>query len=255
MQGTQSEPRAGDVSLPEARPETTRPRVGVVLAAGLSSRMAEKTGGGSKALVRVGGLSLIERAMRRLLALGLERVVVVVGHHAGPVAAVIDRAAPGRIQAVYAERWAEGNGVSLAAAAPLLEGEELFLLVTVDHMFGDGVLEALAEAGRPAVLIDRAPSSTAWAEGTRVRLREELAVAFGKELGDPSIDCGAFLLPGGVFAAQARAHAAGDPTLAGAVTVLAETCPLEVVPVGAQGWWLDVDTAEDLRNARRALRR
>ena len=255
MQGTQSEPRAGDASLPEARPETTRPRVGVVLAAGLSSRMAEKTGGGSKALVRVGGLSLIERAMRRLVALGLERVVVVVGHHAGPVAAVITRAAPGRIQAVYAERWAEGNGASLAAAAPLLEGEELFLLVTVDHMFGDGALEALAEAGRPAVLVDRAPSSTAWAEGTRVRLREERAVAFGKELGDPSIDCGAFLLPGGVFAAQARAQAAGDPTLAGAVTVLAETCPLEVVPVGAQGWWLDVDTAEDLRNARRALRR
>ena len=255
MQGARFEPHLGDASGLEPRPETTRPRVGVVLAAGLSSRMAVATGGGSKALLRVGGLSLVERAMRRLLALGLERVVVVVGHHAGPVAAIVNRTAPGRIQAVFAERWAEGNGVSLAAAAPLLEGEELFLLVTADHVFSDGALEALLDAGRPAGLVDHAPSAAAWAEGTRVRLHEDRAVAFGKELGDPSIDCGAFLLPTAVFAAQTRAEVAGDATLAGAVTALAETCPLEAVPVGSRGWWLDVDTPEDLGSARRALRR
>ena len=234
---------------------TTRPRVGVVLAAGLSSRMADSTDGGSKALLRVGGLSLVERAIRRLLALGLERVVVVVGHHAGPVAAIVNRAAPGRTLVVFAERWAEGNGASLAAAAPHLGVEELFLLVTADHVFSDGALEALLETGRPAGLVDHAPSAAAWAEGTRVRLHEDRAAAFGKELGDPSIDCGAFLLPGAVFEAQARAAVAGDATLAGAVTVLAQTCPVEVVPVAPHGWWLDVDTPEDLRSARRALRR
>ncbi len=255
MQGARFEPQLGDASGLEPRPETTRPRVGVVLAAGLSSRMAVATGGGSKALLRVGGLSLVERAMRRLLALGLERVVVVVGHHAGPVAAIVNRAAPGRVEAVFAERWAEGNGVSLSVAAPLLEGEKLFLLVTADHVFSDGALEALLDAGRPAGLVDHAPSAAAWAEGTRVRLDENRAVAFGKELGDPSIDCGAFLLPAEVFAAQTRAELTGDATLAGAVTVLAETCLVEVVPVGPRGWWLDVDTPEDLGNARRALRR
>jgi 1L-myo-inositol 1-phosphate cytidylyltransferase / CDP-L-myo-inositol myo-inositolphosphotransferase len=234
---------------------TTRPRVGVVLAAGLSSRMTDSTDGGSKALLRVGGLSLVERAIRRLLALGLERVVVVVGHHAGPVAAIVNRAAPGRTLAVFAERWAEGNGVSLAAVAPHLAAEELFLLVTADHVFSDGALEALLDVGCPAGLVDHAPSAAAWAEGTRVRLHEDRASAFGKELGDPSIDCGAFLLPTEVFAAQTRAEAAGDATLAGAVTVLARTCPVEVVPIAPHGWWLDVDTPEDLRNARRALRR
>jgi CDP-L-myo-inositol myo-inositolphosphotransferase len=225
------------------------------LAAGLSSRMARATGGGSKALLRVGGLSLVERAIRRLLALGLEQVVVVVGHHAGPVAAIVNRTAPGHVQTVFAERWAEGNGVSFAAAAPLLEREELFLLVTADHVFGDGALEALLAAGRPAGLVDHAPSAAAWAEGTRVRLDEGRAVAFGKDLGDPSIDCGAFLLPMEVFSAQTRAEEAGDTTLAGAVTVLAETCPLKVVPVAPDGWWLDIDTPRDLRTARHVLRR
>ena len=225
------------------------------MAAGLSSRMAATIGGGSKALLRIGGLSLVERAMRRLLALGLERVVVVVGHDAETVADIVNRTAPSRIQAVFAERWVEGNGASLAAAAPYLEGEELFLLVTADHMFSDGALEALLDAGRPAVLVDHAPSAAAWAEGTRVQLHEDRVIAFGKELGDPSIDCGAFLLPAEVFAAQTRAELEGDRTLAGAVTALAETCPLEAVPVEPRGWWLDVDTPEDLESARHVLRR
>ncbi len=234
---------------------TTRPRVAVVLAAGRSERLSRVTGGGSKALVRVGGLALVERAVRTLIASGVERVIVVVGYQAGPVAAVVNRLAPGRVRAVYAEDWERGNGASLAAAEPLVAGEELFLLLTVDHLFGEGALDPLLEAGRPAVLVDHAPAPDAWAEGTRVRLHEERAVAFSKELGDPSIDCGAFLLPAAVFDARRQAAARGDHTLAGAVTQLTLEHPLAAVPLPRDGWWQDVDTPEDLRRARRQLRR
>ncbi|HWO69621.1 MAG TPA: NTP transferase domain-containing protein [Actinomycetota bacterium] len=233
----------------------TAPRVGVVLAAGRSERLARVTGGGSKALVRVGGMALVERAVRGLLAAGLERVIVVVGYQAGPVAAVANRIAPGRVRAVYAEDWERGNGASLAAAAPLLEGEDLFVLVTADHVFGEGVLPQLVAAGRPAVLVDQAPDPAAWAEGTRVRLGREGAVAFSKELGDHAIDCGAFLLPRAVFDAQRRAALRGDHTLAGAVTELAREQPLAAIPLPPGAWWQDVDTPEDLRRARERLRR
>ena len=90
--------------------------MGVVLAAGRSERLAGVTGGGSKALVRVGGLSLVERAVRGLLAEGVERVIIVVGYQAGPVAAVVNRLAPGSVRAVFAEAWELGNGLSLSAA-------------------------------------------------------------------------------------------------------------------------------------------
>ena len=50
-----------------------RPRVGVVLAAGRSQRLESVTGGGSKVLLRLGGLSLVERSVRSLLAAGLEQ--------------------------------------------------------------------------------------------------------------------------------------------------------------------------------------
>lgn len=230
-------------------------RMGVVLAAGRSERLVNVTAGGSKALVRIGGLALVERAVRGLLAEGLERVVVVVGYQAGPVAAVVDRLAPGRVRAAFAEDWALGNGVSLTAAEAHVRDEELFLLVTMDHLFGDGALKALVTMRAPSVLVDHAPDPSAWAEGTRVHLREEHAVAFSKGLDDPSIDCGAFLLPPAVFDAQRRAAARGDGSLAGAVTELATSRPLAAVPLPRGAWWQDVDTPEDLRRGAKLLRR
>jgi hypothetical protein len=156
-------PSRAEVVQPD--PARSRPPVGVVLAAGRSQRLASVTGGGSKALLRLGGLSLVERAVRSLLAAGLERVLVVVGHDAGPVATVVGRLGRGRIRAVYADRWADGNGASLAAVQGEVQGHRLFVLVTADHVFGEGGLERLLAAGEPAVLVDPGPARAAWGRG------------------------------------------------------------------------------------------
>jgi NDP-sugar pyrophosphorylase family protein len=137
-------------------------------------------GGGSKALLRLGGLSLVERAVRSLLARRLERVLVVVGHDAGPVAVVVGRLGSGRVRAVCADRWSDGNGASLAAVEVAVAGEALFVLVTADHVFSEGVLDRLLGAGEPAVLVDPAQDRAAWLEGTRVRVVEGAVVGFEK---------------------------------------------------------------------------
>jgi 1L-myo-inositol 1-phosphate cytidylyltransferase / CDP-L-myo-inositol myo-inositolphosphotransferase len=229
--------------------------VGVVLAAGRSERLDAVTRGGSKALLRLGGLSLAERAVRSLLACGLQRVLVVVGHDAGPVATVVGRLGAGRVRAVYADRWRDGNGASLAAVEPAVAGELLFVLLTTDHLFGEGALERLLGAGEPAVLVDPAPDRAAWLEGTRVQIVDRAVVGFGKHLDDPAIDCGAFLLPPEVFGCQRQAAAEGDQTLAGAVTRLTRARPLRAVPLPAGCWWQDVDTPQDAQAAAVALRR
>jgi 1L-myo-inositol 1-phosphate cytidylyltransferase / CDP-L-myo-inositol myo-inositolphosphotransferase len=228
--------------------------VGVVLAAGRSQRLDPLTGGGSKALLRLGGLSLVERAVRTLLARGLERVLVV-GHDAGPVAAVVGHLGRGRVRAVYADRWRDGNGASLTAVEGAVAGEALFVLLTTDHLFGEGALDLMLGAGAPAVLVDPAPDHAAWLEGCRVRVVEGAVVAFGKHLDEPAIDCGAFLLPLEVFGCQRQAAADGDHSLAGAVTRLARARPLRAVALPAGCWWQDVDTPQDARAATAALRR
>jgi choline kinase/phosphatidylglycerophosphate synthase len=247
-------PRQAEVVQPDP-PLSRLPRVGVVLAAGRSERLGPLTRGGSKALLRLGGLSLVERAVRTLLARGLERVLVVVGHDAGPVATVVGRLARGRVRAVYADRWRDGNGASLTAVEGAVAGEGLFALLTADHVFAEGALGRLLAAAAPAVLVDPAPDRAAWQEGCKVRVVDGAVVAFGKHLDEPAIDCGAFLLPPEVFGCQREAAAEGDHTLAGAVTRLARARPLRAVPLPAGCWWQDVDTPKDARAAAAALRR
>jgi choline kinase/phosphatidylglycerophosphate synthase len=232
-----------------------RARVGVVLAAGRSERLREVTGGGSKALVGLGGLRLVERAIRTLVAHGIERVVVVVGYHAGPVAAVARRTAPGRVQVVEAPGWEEGNGASLAAAEPAVAEDALFAVVSADHVFGEGTLTELLAVSEPAMLVDPVPEPEVWKEATKVRLDPDgRVVELGKDLAAPTADCGAFLLPGGVFDALQATRADGDGSLSGAVTELARLVRVTGIPLRTGDWWQDVDTPEDLRRAGRRLR-
>ena len=248
------EPDSAAGAVTSAGPRSI-PRIGVLLAAGRSERFHPMTGGGSKALVRLGGLPLVERAVRSLLALGLEEVIVVVGYRASPVAAVVGRIAPGRVRAVYAEGWEAGNGESLAAAEELVADEPLFLLQTSDHVFSEGAQSGFIRARKPAVLVDLSPEASAWGEGTRVHLEGTRVLALGKHIEQPAIDCGVFLLPPTVFECQRRAAAEGDFGLAGAVTRLSQTIPVTAIPLPPGSWWQDVDTPEDLRAARVGLRR
>jgi choline kinase/phosphatidylglycerophosphate synthase len=243
------------MARPGIGPVYSRPSVGVVLAAGRSERLRLVTRGRSKLLLHLGGLTLVERAVRTLFAAGVDRVVVVVGHQAAAMASTVERMQPGQVQTVEAKDWQLGNGASLAAAEPALEPDEPFLLLCGDHVFADGALDVLAAGGGPAVLVDRSPDHDAWAEGTRVRIEEGDVVAFGKQLDEGAIDCGAFLLTPAVFACVREAEAEGDHSLAGAVTRLAAQRPVRAVSIPRATWWQDVDTPHDLRLARRRLRR
>ncbi len=227
----------------------------MVLAAGRSERLRPVTGGGSKALVGLGGLRLVERAIRTLVAHGIERVVVVVGYHAGPVAAVARRAAPGRVQVIEAPAWEEGNGASLAAAERAVGGERSFVVVSADHVFGEGALAGLLAAGEPAMLVDPSPEPDVWKEATKVRLAPDGRVLeLGKDLAASVADCGAFVLPAEVFDALRTTRAGGDGSFSGAVTRLAGRIRVTGVSLRAGVWWQDVDTPEDLRLAARRLR-
>jgi molybdenum cofactor cytidylyltransferase len=66
-------------------PAEGRSIAGILLAAGVSSRMGE-----NKLLLEVGGEPLVRRAARRALEAALDPVVVVVGHDAERVSAALD---------------------------------------------------------------------------------------------------------------------------------------------------------------------
>jgi 1L-myo-inositol 1-phosphate cytidylyltransferase / CDP-L-myo-inositol myo-inositolphosphotransferase len=233
----------------------TPPRLGVVLAAGRAERLSKVTRGRPKALVLLGGMPLVERAVRTLLAAGVERVVVVSGYEGESVREATANLPAERVHVVQSADWESGNGASLAAAEQAAATEDRFVVLCGDTVFSPGGLTSLVHSGTPAVLVDPSPSPANWEEGTKVEIEDGLATAFGKSLEAPAIDCGAFLLGPEVFQAQRRAAAIGDHSLAGAITELTRSRPLRVVSLPAAGWWQDIDTPEDLRAARTMLRR
>jgi molybdenum cofactor cytidylyltransferase len=86
---------------------------GVVLAAGLSRRL-----GRPKQLLQLGDATVIHHVVRRALASSLDEVIVVLGARAADVRAVL---MDEPVRFVLNDRYAEGQGTSLAAGIAALD--------------------------------------------------------------------------------------------------------------------------------------
>jgi L-glutamine-phosphate cytidylyltransferase len=111
---------------------------GIILAAGKGSRLNGTAGEDPKCLVKVGGLTLVERQIRTLRHAGIDQIVVVVGCQADHVR----RACGHGITYVENSRYAQTNSMySLWLARPLLfEG---FVVLNCDVLFHPVLLDDL----------------------------------------------------------------------------------------------------------------
>jgi molybdenum cofactor cytidylyltransferase len=106
--------------------DRTGPVAGILLAAGLSSRM-----GSNKLLFDLGGESVLRGAARRLLAGGLDPLLVVLGHEADKARAELD-GLPCRV--VLNPDYASGINSSLKAGVSALPAEVSATLVMLADM-------------------------------------------------------------------------------------------------------------------------
>lgn len=106
----------------------------MILAAGLGTRLRPLTNEKPKALVEVGGVPMLERVARRLVAAGADRLVVNVHAFADRIAAFVEEKDGFGVEVVISreeERPLETGG-GLLHAAPLLRLEAPFLLHNAD---------------------------------------------------------------------------------------------------------------------------
>ena len=119
-----------------------RPRTAMLLAAGLGIRMRPLTDATAKPLLRLGGRTLLDHALDRLGAAGVETVVVNTHWHADAVAAhLAARAAPPRTVLRREEALLDTGGGVLAALDLL--GDDPFFVVNGDTFWLDGPTPAL----------------------------------------------------------------------------------------------------------------
>ncbi len=106
----------------------------LILAAGLGSRLRPLTDSRPKALVEVGGVTLLERTLRTLSDAGCSGFVVNVHHFGYQIIDFLERNRNfGLDIAISDERdLLRDTGGAIRHAAPLLQGEEKFLIHNVD---------------------------------------------------------------------------------------------------------------------------
>ena len=141
----------------------------IILAAGMGKRLKELTQNNTKCMVRVNGVTLIERMLHQIENLHLSRIVIVVGYEGQKL---IDYIGTLGIQTpiVYINNsvYDKTNNIYYLALAKEWLLRDDTLLFESDLIFEDSVLEALVKDPRPTLaLVDKYES---WMDGTCVKL-------------------------------------------------------------------------------------
>ena len=144
----------------------------IILAAGMGKRLKELTQNNTKCMVKVNGVTLIDRMLHQIEKQHLSRIIIVVGYEGKKL---IDYISTLNIQTpiVYINNsiYDKTNNIySLALAKDWLCKEDT-LLFESDLIFEDSVLDALVNDPRETLaLVDKYES---WMDGTCVKLEED----------------------------------------------------------------------------------
>lgn len=242
-----------------AAEEEDRATVGVILAAGMGSRIAS-LGAPAKPLVRLGRHTLAYHVLQTIAeGAGIDRFIVVLGHGSDLVGrhfAEVGRTLGVAVDFVIAKDWRLGNGASCLSARSSV-GDQRFLLSMTDHLFDPALVRDLATAPVPdgglCLAVDFDKDGVFDLEDvTRVKTDAQRRIAAIGKMMEPwdGSDTGLFLCTAGLFDALAAAGAAGEHGLSDGVRRLAAQGLAHTADVTGR-WWMDVDTPTALAAAER----
>ncbi len=149
----------------------------MIFAAGLGTRLRPYTNDRPKAMVEVNGTPLLEINIRKLVGFGFKDIVVNVHHYADMVEDFLQSNDFGANIHISDERGLLlETGGGLQAAAPLLDGDEPFLVHNVDILtdLDLGAMMAYHQAHRPLATL-----ATSMRDTSRYLLFDESGVLHG----------------------------------------------------------------------------
>jgi histidinol-phosphate/aromatic aminotransferase/cobyric acid decarboxylase-like protein/choline kinase len=144
----------------------------IILAAGMGKRLKELTDDNTKCMVKVNGVTMIERMLRQLDELKLSSIVIVVGYKGKELIDYIETLNV-KTPIVYVNNeiyYKTNNIYSLYLARNYLLKEDTLLLES-DLIFEDAVLERIVKDPYPSLALVAKYES--WMDGTVVTIDEE----------------------------------------------------------------------------------
>ena len=144
----------------------------LILAAGMGSRLKDLTADNTKCMVKVNGVTMIERMLNQLENKAFSKIIIVTGYEGQKLIDFIetlDISTP--IEFINNPIYDQTNNIySLWLAKDKLLEEDTVLLES-DLIFEDSILNALLDDSRPTLaLVDKYES---WMDGTVVKLDED----------------------------------------------------------------------------------
>ncbi|MHC4477855.1 MAG: sugar phosphate nucleotidyltransferase [Planctomycetota bacterium] len=234
-----------------------------IIAAGRGKRLGDLTQSEAKPLVKLLGLSLIERVILTAKQAGITEFIVVIGYLGDRIKEALgDGCRYGvRIDYIQNEGWEAGNATSVLKCKELLT--DRFVLLMSDHMFDQRVLQGLLSADMSSSVMLAVDRSEAALEDTKVLEDNGKIVRIGKDLREANcVDTGLFLCSPKLFRYLESSVSEGNFELSGGIARAAANGDAEIFDIGlcesyitkmrkeAKPWWIDVDTVADLKRAR-----
>jgi len=231
----------------------------VIIASGEGKRMSQKRKDSPKPLLKLLGLTLIERVILSLKQTGVvEEILIVVGYQGEKIKKTLGGGEKYGVKINYIENpyWRRGNGISVVRAKNQIKGN--FLLLMADHIFEYTIVKEIVKEelnGYDAVLaVDTTPAEYLDVnDATKVKLESDKIVQIGKHLEEyEGFDCGIFLCSPKVFEYLQEAISQGKESLTDGMQKIASVGRLKAFDIGEK-FWIDIDTPSTLQEAQRIL--
>jgi histidinol-phosphate/aromatic aminotransferase/cobyric acid decarboxylase-like protein/choline kinase len=144
----------------------------IILAAGMGKRLGEYTKNNTKCMVPVNGTPLIDRVLRQLSTLNLNRVIIVVGYEGKKLMEYVGKERNGlKIEYVNNPVYDKTNNIySLSLAKDLMQEDDT-ILVESDLIFDDRIFELIAKDPTPNYALVAKYES--WMDGTMVQIDKD----------------------------------------------------------------------------------
>lgn len=233
----------------------------IILAAGMGKRLGELTQNNTKCMVKVNGISLIDRTLTQLSQLDLARVVIVIGYKGDNLRQYIGNEYKGlKIEYIENPVYDKTNNIySLSLAKKELQEDDT-LLVESDLIFDDSLFPMIVDNPYPNLAL--VAKYETWMDGTMVRLDDEHNIVNfvpKKAFKYSDVDCyyktvniykfsKEFLCTHYVPFLDAYTKALGNneyyEQVLRVITLL-DKCELKALPLDGQKWY-EIDDIQDL---------
>lgn len=145
----------------------------IILAAGQGKRLGQYTKDNTKCMVKVNGVSLIDRVIKQLVHIHIDRLVLVVGYKAKELKDFIGHRYDGMIKIEYIENplYDKTNNIYSLALAKDRLCEDDTLLLESDLIFEDSLLKMLVDSPQPNLAL--VAKYETWMDGTMVCINDK----------------------------------------------------------------------------------